>query len=160
MNNIYLDYAATTPVNEEVLDSYFKLMKENYANSDSLHELGAKASKYLKQARKQISSLLSCKENEIIFTSGSTESNNLAIKGVAFAYSNKGKHIITSQIEHPSVLESCKELENEGFKVTYVPVDENGVVDYASISKAIGPNTILNSYGEIIYICIIIITIK
>ena len=146
MNNIYLDYAATTPVSESVLESYYKLLKESYANSDSIHEAGTKAGSYLKQARKQISNLLRCKENEIIFTSGSTESNNLAIKGVAFAYSNRGKHIITSKIEHPSVLDSCKQLEEYfGFEVTYLDVDENGKIDLNQLKNSLRKDTILVS---------------
>ena len=146
MNNIYLDYASTTPLDEEVLNSYYKLLKENYANSDSIHEAGTKANSYLKQARKQISSLLNCKENEIIFTSGSTESNNLAIKGVAFAYSNRGKHIITSKIEHPSVIDSCKQLEEYfGFEITYLDVDASGKVDLEQLKKSLRKDTILVS---------------
>lgn len=146
MNNIYLDYAATTPVSEEVIDSYTRLLKENFANSDSIHELGSKAASYLKKARKQISNLLSCKENEIIFTSGSTESNNLAIKGVAFAYSNRGKHIITSKIEHPSVLDTCKQLEEYfGYEVTYLDVDSAGKVDLEQLKNSLRKDTILVS---------------
>lgn len=146
MSNIYLDYAATTPVSEELIDSYSKLLKENFANSDSIHELGNKASSYLKRARKQISNLLGCKENEIIFTSGSTESNNLALKGVAFAYSNRGKHIITSKIEHPSVLDTCKQLEEVfGYEVTYLDVDNKGKVNLEQLKNSLRKDTILVS---------------
>ena len=146
MSNIYLDYAATTPVNEELIDSYSKLLKENFANSDSIHELGSKAASYLKKARKQISSLLGCKENEIIFTSGSTESNNLAIKGVAFAYSNRGKHIITSKIEHPSVIDTCKQLEEYfGYEITYLNVDKSGRVSLEELKNSLRKDTILVS---------------
>ena len=146
MSNIYLDYAATTPINNQVLESYYKLLKENYANSDSIHEAGSKASLYLKQARKQISNLLNCKENEIIFTSGSTESNNLAIKGIAFAYANRGKHIITTKIEHPSVMDSCKQLEeNFGFEITYLNIDSNGRIDLEVLKKSLRKDTILVS---------------
>jgi len=146
MNSIYLDYASTTPINEEVLESYYKLLKENYANSDSIHELGTKAGSYLKQAKKQISNLLNCKENEIIFTSGSTESNNLVIKGVAFAYQNRGKHIITSKIEHPSVIDSCKQLEEYfGFEITYLDVNELGLIDLEQLKNSLRKDTILVS---------------
>lgn len=146
MNNIYLDYAATTPVDEEILNSYYELLKMNYANSDSIHEFGGKASNYLKQARKQISTLLNCKENEVVFTSGSTESNNLAIKGVAFAYQNRGKHIITSKIEHPSVLDSCKQLEETfGFEITYLDVDSFGKIDLNQLKSSLRKDTILVS---------------
>lgn len=146
MNNIYLDYAATTPVSEEIIESYCKLLKENFANSDSIHDAGTKASGYLKKARKQISSLLNCKENEVIFTSGSTESNNLAIKGVAFAYQNRGKHIITSKIEHPSVIDSCKQLEELfGFEITYLDVDKKGLVNLEQLKNSLRKDTILVS---------------
>lgn len=146
MNKIYLDYASTTPINENVLESYYKLIKENYANSDSIHEEGSKAANYLKQARKQVANLLHVKENEIIFTSGSTESNNLAIKGVAFAYQNRGKHIITTKIEHPSVLDSCKQLEEYfGFEVTYLNVDSTGKIDLNELKNSLRKDTILVS---------------
>ena len=146
MNKIYLDYAATTPVSEEIIDSYCKLLKENYANSDSIHDMGSKAGTYLKKARGQIASLLNCKENEIIFTSGSTESNNTAIKGVAFAYQNRGKHIITTKIEHPSVLESCKQLEELfGFEVTYLGIKKDGKIDLEELKQSLRKDTILVS---------------
>ena len=146
MNNIYLDYAATTPINHEVLESYYKLLKDCYGNSDSIHESGTKAATYLKRARKQIADLLNCKETEIVFTSGSTESNNLAIKGVAFAYSNRGKHIITSKIEHPSVMDSCKQLEEFfGFEVTYLDVDECGKINLQQLKDNLRKDTILVS---------------
>lgn len=146
MTNIYLDYAATTPLDTKVLDSYYKLLKENFANSDSIHEAGNRASMYLKQARSQIASLLHVKEDEIIFTSGSTESNNLAIKGLAFAYQNRGKHIITTKIEHPSVIDSCKQLEeNFGFEVTYLNVDSDGKIDLNELKNSLRKDTILVS---------------
>ncbi len=146
MTDIYLDYAATTPVDNKVLDSYYKLLKENFGNSDSIHEVGNKAAFYLKQARNQIASLLHVKEDEIIFTSGSTESNNLAIKGVAFAYQNRGKHIITTKIEHPSVLDSCKQLEeNFGFEITYLSVNSEGKIDLDELKNSLRKDTILVS---------------
>ena len=146
MNKIYLDYASTTPIDEQILDSYYKLLKENYANSDSIHELGSKASTYLKKAKVQIANLLNCKENEVIFTSGSTESNNLAIKGVAFAYINRGKHIITTKIEHPSVLDSCKQLEELfGFEVTYLDIDSEGKIDLNQLKNSLRKDTVLVS---------------
>ena len=138
MNNIYLDYAATTPVRKEILDAYKKLLDLSYANSDSIHELGSEAGKYLSAARKQISTLLGVKEKEIIFTSGSTESNNVVIKGVAMAYKGRGNHIITTSIEHPSLLDSCKWLEeNLGFEVTYLPVNKEGKIELEDLKKAI-----------------------
>ncbi len=141
----YLDHAATTPLSAEV----YKKMLECYAtcqgNSSSIYAGGRQAAAELEAARAKVATAIGADPSEIYFTSGGTEANNWAIKGIAKANRAKGNHIITSQIEHPSVLESCRELEREGFKVTYVPVDEYGVVDYASIIKAIGPNTILIS---------------
>lgn len=146
MNNIYLDYAATTPVRKEILDAYKKLLDLSYANSDSIHELGSEAGKYLSAARKQISTLLGVKEKEIIFTSGSTESNNVVIKGVAMAYKGRGNHIITTSIEHPSLLDSCKWLEeNLDFEVTYLPVNKEGKIELEDLKKAIRKDTILVS---------------
>jgi cysteine desulfurase len=146
MNKIYLDYAATTPVDEGVIDSYYKLLKENYSNSDSIHDLGTKASAYLKKARTQISNLLNCKETEIFFTSGSTESNNTAIKGVALAYQNRGKHIITTKIEHPSVLDSCKQLEELfGFEITYLNINADGKIELEELKRSLRRDTILVS---------------
>jgi cysteine desulfurase len=146
MNKIYLDYAATTPVSEEIIESYYKLLKDNYANSDSIHELGTKAATYLKRAREQIANLLSCKENEVIFTSGSTESNNMAIKGVALAYKNRGNHIITTKIEHPSVIDSCKQLEEVfGFEITYLSVDKEGKINLDELKNSLRKDTILVS---------------
>ena len=146
MNKIYLDYAATTPIDEEIIESYYKLLKANYGNSDSIHEEGTKAGTFLKKARMQIANLLNCKENEVIFTSGSTESNNTAIKGVAFAYQNRGKHIITTKIEHPSVMDSCKQLEELfGFEVTYLDVKEDGKIDLNDLKNSLRKDTILVS---------------
>ncbi len=141
----YLDHASTTPLSPEV----YKKMLECYAkcqgNNTSIYAIGRQANYELEMARAKVAKAIGAEPNEIYFTSGGTEANNWAIKGIARANKARGNHIITSQIEHPSVLESCKELEKEGFKVTYIPVDGNGVVDYASIIKAIGPNTILIS---------------
>lgn len=146
MNNIYLDYAATTPVRKEIIDSYKKLLDLSYANSDSIHALGSEAGKYLVSARKQIANLLGHKEKEIIFTSGSTESNNIVIKGVAMAYKGRGNHIITTSIEHPSLLDSCKWLEeNLGFEVTYLQVNKEGKIDLEDLKSAMRKDTILVS---------------
>jgi len=141
----YLDNASTAFLSSEV----YKKMLETYAvcqaSTQSLYRISVEAKNELESARAKVAKAIGANENEIFFTSGATESNNWAIKGVARANKQKGKHIIVSQIEHSSILESCKELEDEGFKVTYVPVDEFGVVDYAEIIKAIGPDTILIS---------------
>jgi len=141
----YLDNASTAFLSSEV----YKKMLETYAvcqaSTQSLYRISVEAKNELESARAKVAKAIGANENEIFFTSGATESNNWAIKGIARANKQKGKHIIVSQIEHSSILESCKELEDEGFKVTYVPVDEFGVVDYAEIIKAIGPDTILIS---------------
>lgn len=142
---VYLDNAATTPISAEVyrdmIDAYGKL----YGNSSSIYSLGREADTALEQARAKIAKAIGANANEIYFTSGGTEADNWAIKGIARANKSKGNHIITSAIEHPAILESCKALEKEGFRVTYVPVDEYGVVKYAEIIKAMGPDTILIS---------------
>lgn len=141
----YLDYGATTPISADVYKKMLECFAKYQGNNTSLYKLGREANAELEEARAKVAKAIGAQPNEIYFTSGGTEANNWAIKGIARANKSKGNHIITSQIEHPSVLESCRQLEKEGFKVTYVPVDEFGVVDYASIIKAIGPNTILIS---------------
>ena len=142
---VYLDNAATTQISSEVyremIDAYGKL----YGNNSSLYSMGREADYALEKAREQVAKAIGANPNEIYFTSGGTEADNWAIKGLAHANRNKGNHIITSAIEHPAILESCKALEKEGFRVTYVPVDEFGVVKYADIIKAMGPDTILIS---------------
>ena len=142
---IYFDNAATTPMSNEVyremIDAYGKL----YGNPSSIYGAGREADSALRKAREKVAKAIGATPSEIFFTSGGSESNNWAIKGIARANRDKGNHIITSVIEHPSVLESCKALEREGFKVTYLPVDEFGVIKYSELVKAIGPNTILIS---------------
>lgn len=142
---VYLDNAATTPIGSEVyrdmIDAYGKL----YGNNSSIYTAGREADYALEEARQKVAKAIGANANEIYFTSGGTEANNWAIKGIARANRKNGNHIITSAVEHPSVLESCKALEAEGFRVTYVPVDEYGVVKYAEIIKAMGPDTILIS---------------
>ena len=142
---IYLDYASTTPISADVYKKMLECFNKYQGNTSSIYALGRRADAELEEARVKVAKAIGAEPDEIYFTSGGTEANNWAIKGIARANKDRGNHIITSCIEHPSVLESCRELEREGFKVTYVPVDENGVVDYASIIKAIGPNTILIS---------------
>lgn len=142
---IYLDYASTTPISADVYKKMLECFNKYQGSTTSLYGLGRRAEAELEEARAKVAKAIGAEPDEIYFTSGGTESNNWAIKGIAKANRDRGNHIITSAIEHPSVLESCRELEREGFKVTYVPVDENGVVDYASIIKAIGPDTILIS---------------
>ena len=141
----YLDNATTTFLSSDVYRKMLECYSRCQANSASIYSLGRNSDVMLNEAQCKIAKAIGAQPEEIYFTSGGTESNNWAIKGLARANSTKGKHIITSCIEQTSILESCKELEEEGFKVTYVPVDENGVVDYASIIKSIGPDTCLIS---------------
>ena len=129
MENIYFDNAATTKLDEKVLDAMLPYLKENYGNASSIYKLGREARKAIEETREKVAKILNCKPSEVYFTAGGSESDNTAIKGIAHSYKNRGNHIITSKIEHPAVLESCKELENEGFEVTYISVDENGIIN-------------------------------
>ncbi|WP_016742144.1 MULTISPECIES: cysteine desulfurase family protein [Bacillales] len=142
---IYLDNSATTRPHPQVIETVRRAMESYYGNPSSLHQKGVEAENVLKQARKVASQYLGCKESEVIFTSGGTESNNTAIKGVAFQYQNRGKHIITTQVEHPAVYDVCKQLEGLGFSVTYLPVDREGRVSVEAVQKAMRPDTILVS---------------
>src|SRR3984885_5916601 len=143
---IYLDYHATTPVDPEVLKAMMPYFTEVFGNAASRnHEFGWTAEAAVEKARQQIAHLIGATEKEMIFTSGATESNNLAISGVAEMYKEKGNHIITSPIEHKSVLDTCHSLEKMGFEITYLPVDQYGQVSAEVIRKAITPKTILVS---------------
>jgi len=142
---IYLDYNATTPHDPEVVEAMRPYFEEEFGNPSSSHYYGVKPKRAVARARQQVASLLNCAPDEIIFTSGGTESNNFAIKGCAEAFRQKGNHIITSQIEHPAVLEVCRFLEKNGFEVSYLPVDEFGLVDVADVKAAIKKKTILIS---------------
>ncbi len=142
---IYLDYNGTTPHDPEVISAMRPYLEEEFGNPSSSHLFGAKPRQAVVLAREQIASLINCRPQEIIFTSGGTESNNFAIKGVARASRGKGNHIITSQIEHPAVLEVCAYLEKEGFEVTYLPVDEYGLVNTSDVASACTSKTILIS---------------
>ncbi|MEQ8188139.1 MAG: cysteine desulfurase family protein [Candidatus Eremiobacterota bacterium] len=142
---IYLDYNATTPHDTEVISAMKPYLEEYFGNPSSSHLYGLKTGEAVEQARCQVASLLNCRPSEIIFTSGGTESNNYAIKGIAFAHRHKGKHIITTVIEHPAVLEVCRFLEKQGFYVTYLPVDEYGLVNISELENAITDKTILVS---------------
>ncbi len=141
---IYLDNAATTPLLDEVLDEMLPYMKENYGNPSSIHKLGRQANNALDLARKRISKLINT-QGKVVFTSGATEANNLALKGLAHAMRNKGNHIITSTVEHEAVIEPCRELERGGFKVTYLPVDKNCMVDLNALERSFDEKTILVS---------------
>ncbi|MDP4104953.1 MAG: cysteine desulfurase family protein [Bacillota bacterium] len=142
---IYFDNSATTKPYPEVLDSFIKVSNEYYGNPSSLHGLGGRSEQLLTQARAQIASSLKVNPSEIYFTSGGTESNNLAVKGTAFMHINRGKHLITTKIEHPSISNAMEQLEQMGFAVTYLPVDQYGVVRVEDVEKAIQPDTILLS---------------
>jgi cysteine desulfurase len=140
---IYMDYAATAPCDPLVLKAMEPYFFEKFGNASSLYALGQEAKKAIEDSRSTVAAFLGADPSEIVFTSGGTESNNFALKGVAFALKNKGNHIITSRIEHHAVLEPCKFLEKQGFKVTAINVDKNGLVSVQDIKKAITDKTIL-----------------
>lgn len=140
---IYLDYSATTPVSKEVLDSYIKVTKDYIGNPNSLHSLGEKSKELLNSATKQISEVLDIDEKEIIYTSGSTEANNLAMVGYALKNIRKGKNIVVSKLEHPSIYGICEYLKNLGFSITYVDNTEEGVIDFDDLREKVRPDTLL-----------------
>jgi cysteine desulfurase len=142
---IYLDHAATTSVKPEVLDAMLPYFTEKYGNPSSIYSLGRENKKAIDDAREKVAQSLNAQPKEIFFTSGGSESDNWALKGIAFANQSKGKHIITTNIEHHAVLNTCKFLTKQGFEITYVPVDEKGRVHVEDIEKAIRPDTILIS---------------
>lgn len=140
---IYLDNSATTPLNEEVLKEMEPYFCEYFGNPSTLYSLGQKSKEALEEARKRVADAINAKPEEIIFTSGGSESDNLAIKGIAFKNQDKGKHIITSEIEHPAVKETLVFLESIGFEVTYLPVYGDGIIKIEDLKKAIRDDTIL-----------------
>ena len=145
MKTIYFDHAATTAVAPEVKETMEPYFCENYGNASSLYELGYKSKEAINIARGNVARTINAKTNEIYFTSCGSESDNLAIKGVARAHRQNGNHIITSRIEHPAVLNTCKQLEKEGFRVTYLNVDKNGFIDLEELKNSINSKTILVS---------------
>ena len=142
MSRIYLDYNASTPIAPKVLEAMMPYLTSKFGNPSSSHSFGVECRAAIEQARERVANLLGCEASEIVFTSGATESNNMVIKGIAKA-AGKGKHFITSQIEHPAVLEPCRHIERFGYKVTYLPVDKYGLVDPDALAKAITPDTAL-----------------
>lgn len=145
MTPVYLDYNATTPVDPDVAGFMTPLLHSVFGNPSSAHTFGTEARKVIETARKSLATLLGCHAHEIIFTSGGTESNNLAIRGIARARSGRGRHIITTAIEHPAVLEVCRQLEEEGYSVSYLPVNRDGLIDLRDLEQVIRPDTILVS---------------
>jgi cysteine desulfurase len=143
MQRIYLDFNASTPIAPEVAEAMKPFLSQHFGNPSSQHWAGIPAKQAIEHARQQVADLLQCSPSEIVFTSGGSESNNHAIKGVFFALREKGNHIITTQIEHPAVINPCRFLERLGAEVTYVPVDQYGSVDPQDIQRAITPRTIL-----------------
>ncbi|MGN7388484.1 cysteine desulfurase family protein [Sporosarcina sp. SAFN-015] len=150
MQTIYLDHAATTPIHPEVSAVYMNAMDTVFGNPSSIHSFGRNSRKLLDDARKTMAEAIHAEPNEIIFTSGGTEADNIAVFGTAAAMKEKGNHIITTAIEHHAVLNSCKELEKSGFHVTYLPVDENGRISAEQVAEALTDQTVLVSimYGN------------
>lgn len=142
---IYLDYSATTPTNNDVLKTFVETSKKYIGNPNSLHKLGVEANNLIEAATRQIADLLNVKEKEIIYTSGSSESNNTAIKGIAFKYQNRGKHIITTEFEHSSIYGPLTYLQKLGFKIDFVKCDNKGIVDLEDLEKLLTDETILVS---------------
>lgn len=142
---VYLDNASTTPINPKVFEVMLPYLKDNYGNPSSLHSLGRISKNSIENSRNKISKVINCEPSEIIFTSGGTEANNLAIFGIARANKKHGKHIIVSSIEHKSILDACKVLEKEGFEISYLDVDKNGLIILDDLKKKIREDTILVS---------------
>ncbi|WP_335965001.1 cysteine desulfurase family protein [Galbibacter sp. PAP.153] len=144
-NISYLDYNSTTPVDPRVVDAMLPYLKDNFGNSSSTHHFGQIISENVKQARNQIARFIKSEPNEVVFTSGATEAINLSMKGIAESYKHKGSHIITVSTEHKAVLDTCGDLERKGFEVTYLPVEENGLLSLELLERSIRPDTILVS---------------
>lgn len=145
MKRIYFDHSATTPVDKEVASLMLEYMTDKFGNPSSIHQFGREARKAMDDARQKVADLIGASANEILFLSGGTEADNLAIKGIAYANRKKGNHIITSSIEHHAVLHTCEFLEKEGYEITYLPVNEFGMVSVDDVKKAITDKTILIS---------------
>ena len=145
MKNIYLDNSATTRLDDEVLKEMMPYLTEEYGNASSIYKLGRNTRNAVETAREKIAKAINAEPDEIYFTSGGTESDNTAIRGIAYHNKKKGNHIITSKIEHPAILETCKQLEKEGFEITYLNVDKNGIIDLEQLKSSIKETTILVS---------------
>lgn len=141
----YFDNAATTSLSKEVLDEMLPYLKDNYGNASAIYSIGRDAKKAVEDSRKKVANAINANEKEIYFTASGSEADNTAIRGIAYAYKNKGNHIITSKIEHPAVLNTCKKLEKEGFEVTYVGVDKNGIIDLEELKNSIEDTTTIIS---------------
>lgn len=145
MKAIYLDHAASTPIHPQVAEQMLKVMTDTHGNASSVHAFGRSAKKVVSGARDQMAKRLGCRPDELVFTAGGTESDNLALFGIAESLRHKGNHIITSQIEHHAVLHACEALESRGYEVTYLPVDQHGLVHIEDVEAVIRPETILIS---------------
>lgn len=143
MKNVYFDNSATTKLDEEVLKEMMPYLTTEYGNASSIYKLGRNSRKAVEDAREKIAKSINANPEEIYFTAGGSEADNTAIRGIAYSYKNKGNHIITSKIEHPAVLETCRALEKEGFEVTYLNVDSNGIVNLEELKNSIKDTTIL-----------------
>lgn len=146
---VYLDYSATTPVNIDVLDTFNKVLTGFIGNPNSLHKLGVESKNLIDASTKQIANILNCKENEIIYTSGASEANNTALKGICLRYFKRGKHIITTQFEHSSIYGPISYLQTQGFEVDFVSTDENGIVDIENLKTLLREDTILVTIGAV-----------
>ncbi|MBU2523068.1 MAG: cysteine desulfurase NifS [Nanoarchaeota archaeon] len=142
---IYMDHSATTPVRKEVVKAMEPLFLRKFGNASSIHSFGKEAREEMEESRKKIARIINAEPNEIIFTSGGTESDNLALKGIAFANKEKGNHIIASKMEHDAILNTCKYLEKQGFKITYLNVNSEGIINLNELKKSINDKTILVS---------------
>ena len=141
----YFDNSATTRIKEEVFEEMIPYLSVEYGNPSSIYSIGRNAKRAIEEARKKVASLINCKPEEIYFTSCGSESDNTALKGFAYANKEKGKHIITSKIEHPAILNSCKNLEEKGFKISYIDVDKDGFINLERLKSSINKETILIS---------------
>lgn len=145
MKEIYFDNSATTPIKSEVLNEMMPFFTTEYGNASSLYSIGRKSKRAIENARKRVAELINCDSKEVYFTAGGSESDNIALKGFAYANKEKGNHIITSKIEHPAILETCRNLQSQGFEVSYINVNEDGIINLKELQQAIKPSTILIS---------------